>query len=228
MGRIDSYELRARVVPGLMILVPPSMTIMALWSDPWPNISLPIYFVITAIVSIPLGRYVRHHGKSIQAKLWQSWGGSPLALGLANNPYGISEDLIRRALIRLHKLYPHETPCGGPPSQYESVARMAAAYVTESGSQVVASENVAYGFARNTFGVRRTGMTVSAVCFGVLGGYLFCSIQPVVWVALAVVLVMLAWWSFGVTEEKVQQAGIQYAKAVIRWLASEPIDNGEA
>lgn len=225
MLRFDNYELKARIVPGFLLLVSPSVTVISLYRNAWPSISLPIFLTIFLIVSVPLSRYVRQHGKSIQAELWQDWGGSPLAVSLADNPYGISEHLIRRALIRLSKLYPGETPCGGSPSQYETVARMAAAYSTESGSPVVTAENIAYGFARNTFGVRRTGISVSAVCAVVLGSYLFCSVQPVIWLALTVVLIMLLWWLFGVTEEKVRTAGIQYAKAVIRWLGSEPIDN---
>jgi hypothetical protein len=74
---LDAYELKARIVPGLIVAVP--VMIDALYTAPildsWP------IFAVSGVVGFALvyalGQVARAMGERIEPELWASWGGPP-------------------------------------------------------------------------------------------------------------------------------------------------------
>ena len=224
MWKPDAYYVIARLSPAVILLVPAGVTAWVVYSEEWPSIPSPIYLLLFPIVTFPLSGFVRSKGKEIQRILWSEWGGSPLAISLAT-PTNNSANVVRqRAIVRLKQLFPDAIRTNGSVSVYEAVGSLIAAYTTDLGTSVIASENRTYGFYRNSYGIRRTGILTSIACVLVLGVFSFFSQQSELWFALLVVGSTFAWWIFGVKKKNVREAGDRYADAVIRWLGSSPLD----
>lgn len=222
MWNHDSYSLVARLSPAVLLLVPVMVTFGTLYAGSLVVLPLPVYLLCTSAISFPLARFVRTRGKTLQASLWSKWGGSPLATALAKPIGGISQTLHDRALSELRTLFPKETPVEGPISAYENVGTIIATHTTEIGARVIAKENLAYGFARNTLGVRQIGIFASATCMLTLTILQVCGNQLGIWISVAINGISLAWWIISVKEQRVREAGDRYAEAVVRWLAAQP------
>ena len=225
MWGIDAYERTARLIPALLVLAPVTAVSWGLWG-PW-HISTPLLLISLLVLSVPFAEWARLRGRKKQRTLWAKCGGSPLATTLAKSTDGWSEEFRQRALSRLNRLYPDETPVGGDPEDYELVATLAAAYARETGSQTVFPENVSYGFARNSYGLRLLGIATASGCILLLATAVVTDLYSTnakLVAALAVSVAILSWWLFEVNEKKAHDAGDRYAQAVIRWLASEPTD----
>lgn len=224
MWKPDTYSVIARLTPAVILLTPIGIAIWTTYPEGWPSIPSQVYFLIVPVFSFPLSVFVRTKGKKVQKKLWMKWGGSPLAIALIASRDKTTDTVTNRAVVRLNELFPDTIQPDSSVSEYEAVTSLVAAYTTEIGTRVVASENQAYGFYRNSYGIRPMGIVVSAGCFLGLGLAVFPPRQSEIWLALGVSGVALAWWTFGVKESIVREAGDRYANAVVRWLASNPED----
>ncbi len=223
MMALDIYDRIARLAPALLVILPVVVTLDVLVSFFHVNSPITVYLALLFAVSVPLTEWVRNSGRRIQEKLWTDWGGSPLAIALANPRDSSSKMLCSRAIQRLHSLYPDIVPIDDSVFDYETVGTLAAAYARTNGSRIVAPENASYGFARNAYGIRTIGIVIAVTCLIVLLVFIYYTWDPASWIAILVVTFTFVWWMISVREKTVKRAGDRYANAVIRWLASEPI-----
>lgn len=222
MWGLDAYERTARLIPALLVLAPSAAALWGLWGS-W-QISTPLLLILLLVLSVPLAEWTRKQGRKKQDSLWSNWGGSPLAIALRQPSAAHLEEFRHRALSRLNHLYAEETPTGGS-EDYELIAALAASYAREGGSQTVFPENVSYGFARNSYGVRPVGIAIAGATLLLLVIVFLADLSSNtagLIMALSVSASTLCWWLFGVNKGRVRDAGDRYATAVIRWLASEP------
>ena len=224
MWKPDAYYVIARLSPAIVLFSPMGVTIWATYPEGWPGFPHQIYYLLVPVVSFPLSAFVRTKGRHIQKQLWATWGGSPLAIALAASKNESTGTIRDRAVVRLSELFPDVLTNDGSASECETVTSLIAAHTTDIGTHVIASENQAYGFYRNSYGIRRMGIITSAGCILVSGLAFLHSQQADIWPALGLSGVVLAWWIFGVKESVVREAGDRYADAVVRWLASNPSD----
>lgn len=220
MWNHDPYSLVARLSPAILLLIPIIFTFLALYDTRQVVVPLPIYLLCTFSISLPLTRFVRTRGKARQRGLWIRWGGSPLAKALTAPMGNISQAVHDRALSELRTLFPNDTPAEGPVSAYENAGTLIATHTTEIGARIIAKENLAYGFARNTLGVRWIGVCTSVTCMLASTVLQLRGDQQDIWIPVAINGLFLAWWIMGVKEQRVCEAGDRYAEAVIRWLAA--------
>ena len=223
MMALDIYDRIARLAPALLVILPVIVTLDVLVSIFHIRTPVTVYMSLLFAVSIPLTQWVRNSGRKVQRKLWTDWGGSPLAIALANPCDSSSKILCSRAIRRLCSLYPDMIPIDDSVFDYEIVGTLAAAYARTTGSRIVAPENASYGFARNAYGIRIIGIIIAATCLIVLSLFTIYSWDTASWIAIMVVAFTFGWWMISVREKAVKRAGDRYANAVIRWLASEPI-----
>lgn len=183
---LDSYELRARDVPGLILVFP--VLIDALYAAPILN-SWPI-FTASGICGFALvyalGHVARALGERIEPHLWAGWGGPPSTRFMRHRDTFFGENLKR--LIYAHLASELSTPLltqeqeARSPEQADRAIvdafRRVRDYLRDKDPKGLwFSHNVEYGFSRNLLGCRvpwvivSTAATVFAVVYGIKTGH---------------------------------------------------------
>jgi hypothetical protein len=79
---LDKYERHARLVPGLLVLLPVGVTVTALGLGQAPVVSAVAGLLSLAGGPVVLADLVRSYGNKAQKNLWTQWHGSPTTLAL--------------------------------------------------------------------------------------------------------------------------------------------------
>ena len=172
MQFFDSYTLRARIQPGLTVVLPVGFLMFALL----PNhpFFVTAFFTLlgavggTAIVA-QLGREL---GRRKEPKLWKSWDGPPTTRLLRHRR--LPDDLALPSGLRQrveewlgHPLPNHQEeeacPAWADTKYKEVVGALREATRDTSRFPLVFAENTNYGFRRNLLGLRPIGAPVAAV-----------------------------------------------------------------
>src|SRR5436309_2527724 len=74
---LDEYERRARLVPGLLAVLPIGLAILALGLRRLPIFSTLLSAATAVGGPVVLASFVRQRGQRLQERLFQEWGGSP-------------------------------------------------------------------------------------------------------------------------------------------------------
>src|SRR5437899_7423873 len=107
----DHYSFRARLQPAFLALVPLALGAFA-WAQPGAKWLTAIWSLLGAAgFTFFLANVARNRGKSIEPKLWESWGGTPTTQLLRHSGPGNS-NLRERWHKQLSKLLgkPFPTP----------------------------------------------------------------------------------------------------------------------
>lgn len=215
MSVFDRYELKARVLPAMMMVVPAALVVgTTIMPRGWMVVAATV--MVDTGLAVPLAEFVRHRGRSAQVRLWDRWGGSPLASFLATESTGPGESARLKAVAAL------ETACGfdsvlGGSAGFERLADTARLLVHQrTNNAVVAGENRTYGFYRNLYGVRMHALVVSwlsALALTVAGSPL--AVPAALWGG------WIVWLS---RESQVRRAATMYASGVVDLIASHSQD----
>lgn len=232
---VDPYTLKARVYPGLLILMPPATTLAALFPSVVRDASAVLAALGAGGMLYLLSHIVRRAGKSKEPSLWRSWGGKPTTVGLrwaTANPR-VDRELIRERISRLVpdvKLPSAIDEAAAPAQadrQYEA-AVSALREMTRDANRfpVVFAENVSYGFRRNTWAVKRIGLLAAAsAASAVLVALVYPNPIPVkatriLWGAAALDAMLVAFWIFVVSGAWVREAADAYTDALFAATAT--------
>ncbi|WP_139481408.1 hypothetical protein [Bradyrhizobium ivorense] len=235
----DSYARQARLFPGLLMVFPPLMTVLA-W---FPQILLSnvgttlLTIAVSCGLLYALGSWARTRGKNIEVGLLKQWGGWPTTLKLRH-----AGPLDPLTLVRYHDFLRRNVPHWQAPTSDEEKANPAKAddtydsaviwlkERTRMGFPLIDKENAQYGFRRNLLGMRLIGIVACALAAGasILAIYAqttqfttaaiwaaSSAQRPEVWAATGVDLVALMAWLDVVNEQWVRQAANQYADALL-------------
>ncbi len=238
----DPYELKARLFPGLLVLLP-----AILFSALVLGTKNPVVVGLGAVMSACGGPYflssfVRTWGQRAQDQLYLQWGGQPSTILLRHRDKRLStltKDRYRAlAVSKLGmQLASAEDELSDPVQ-----ADQASAATTDvlrpltndrKAFPLVFKELVAYGFNRNAYGSRWVGLGVAGTtCMATLvhAGTLRVASLPLATGSLdaahATVLIVAigfsALWCFHFTAETVEQAGYSYAKRLLEALEKLP------
>lgn len=238
---LDPYDLTARLLPGLLVLLPAILCIAVLYGAKSP-IAVALGSVLaTCGGPYLLSSFVRTWGQRAQDRLFRQWGGQPTTLLLRHRldhlPPLTKERYRELAASRLGIALP------GDGDEEHDPAKADQAYVAAADAlrpltndrrafPFVFKELVAYGFNRNAHGSRWVGLAVAAATVvtalthaGVL------HVRPPYWISadlgtshvvvLVVAVGFACLWCFHFTAQTVQQAGFSYAKRL--WEAIEKL-----
>lgn len=238
---LDRYDLTARLLPGLLVLLPAILCIALLFGA-----KSPIAVALSSILATCGGPYllssfVRTWGQRAQDRLFRQWGGQPSTILLRQCddylPPQTKERYRELVASRLGVTLPTSDEEMHKPSMADQ------AYVAAADSlrlftddpkkfPFVFKELIAYGFNRNAHGSRWVGLTVCAATFTatlIHAGSLH--IQPPYWTSsdphtshITVMVVTVGFaclWCFHFTAQTVRQAGFSYAKRL--WEALEKL-----
>jgi hypothetical protein len=238
---LDPYDLTARLLPGLLVLLPAIFCIAVLYGAKSP-IAVALGSVLaTCGGPYLLSSFVRTWGQRAQDRLFRQWGGQPTTLLLRHRhnhlPQLTKERYRELAASRLGIALPSDREEEDDPVKADQTYVAAADALRPLTNDrrafpFVFRELVAYGFNRNAHGSRWVGLFVSVatvVAALMHGGLLH--IQTLYWTgaeldASHLVLVVLACgfaclWCFHFTAQTVQQSGYSYAKRL--WEALEKL-----
>lgn len=229
---IDAYNLRARLFPALLMLLPVGLAVSA-----WFPVDLAAWGSLAgAGVAIGgatmLKQFARDQGKSKEAVLYAAWGGKPSVRMLSFRHSQLNRDTLARCHAKLRELDPTlKLPATITEEAADSVTAL---FAFESASDLLVEktrdkqkfgllfeENMNYGFRRNLWGLKPYGIALAAcglaacVVKSVLA-YRTTEELPPVPAALAIgcVLSLVLWWRL-IRPDWVRRAGDSYAHRLI-------------
>ncbi|TPQ32035.1 hypothetical protein [Cupriavidus pinatubonensis] len=239
---LDQYELRARLLPGLLVLLPAVAFFALLYGTKSPMVVGLGSVMATCGGPYLLSSFVRTHGLRAQERLYQRWGGPPTTLLLRHRdthlPLQTKLHYHELAASRLGVVMPR------PEEEQQDPARADEAYAAAADAlrplttdrkafPFVFKELVTYGFNRNAYGSRWVGFFVSmaTTVATLLHAEAFRPLPPY-WapeeldaihvVVLVLALGFAALWCMHFTGETVRYAGVGYAKRLWESLKELP------
>lgn len=238
---LDPYDIKARLFPGLLVLVPAIAFLVLLYGSKSPAVVGLATVLSSCGGPYLLASFVRTWGQHAQDRLFQKWGAQPSTMLLRHRD-GM---LPMQTKLRYHKLVESRLAVCLPSVEEEQLNPSAAdAAYTAAGDALrpltndrkaypfIFKELVAYGFNRNAYGTRWVGLTVAVMTLLVTAlhsGALRLSPIIVDHTALDdahIIVMMLAFgmaclWCLHFTSATVKMAGFGYAKRL--WESLEKI-----
>lgn len=235
----DPYERKARVTPGLLVVLPILVPLLCVYGSKHP--------MLTAVATLlggcggiyALGSVARGRGKQLEEQLVKSWGGMPTTIALRHSDRFL--DSVTKA--RYHQAIQSKLGIEMPTSDDEATDPSKAddTYVgatkrlrelTRSNKTLLLKENIAYGFHRNMLAMKPIGILTSLIGFGygLFIGKVINLSSPFLNLAkiadlglasgltLAVSLALLAVWIFYFNEPAVRRVGFAYAERLFECL----------
>jgi hypothetical protein len=231
---LDPYDMKARIFPGLLLLVP-VIVFMALVLGP----KNPLIVTLSSILATCGGPYllasfVRTWGQRAQDRLNNKWGGQPSTIMLRHR----DSRMTNLTKLQYHQLIEQKLSIKMPTAAEEAADSYGAdgAYTSAANAlrpltgdvkkfPFVFKELVAYGFNRNSYGSRWVGVLIclATITATVLhAGFLILvnpyininaqsRMEPVHLIILVIAVAFLGMWLFHFTAKTVEQAGYSYA-----------------
>jgi hypothetical protein len=238
---LDPYDLKARYLPGLLVLLPAVLCLAVLYGSKSPTV-VTLGSVLTACGGpYLLASFVRTWGQHAQDRLFQLWGGQPSTILLRHRHEQLPPLTKRRyAELSASKLGIHlptaEEEAQDPEEADQAYVAAADALRPLTNDRktfpFVFKELVAYGFNRNAYGSRWVGLAFSllTVAFtlehvGMLHAaspyWTPADLEPGPATVVIVAMVFCCLWCFHFTAGTVRQSGFAYAKRL--WEALEKV-----
>ncbi|HRL94763.1 MAG TPA: hypothetical protein PK873_14515 [Pseudomonas sp.] len=236
----DPYERQARLYPALLALSPVIVLALSLYGEKLGVLSSLISALIACGLLYLLSDFARRGGKAKEQALWKKWGGVPSTQVLRHRDNEIFDSASTQ---RYHTILAKKMGIPFPTASEEASDPQAAdALYTSAGNMLrnatrdtkkyslLFKDNIAYGFRRNAFGLRRIAMTLC------LGSLLWVGVRhgPSIWVtrfqaaanpesffnggeltSIGASLAMLVVWLSYFTELSVREAAFSYARTLI-------------
>jgi hypothetical protein len=226
-GWLDEYERKARLIPGLVAVLPVAFAVVGLGLRSSPVIALLVGVGSSVGLPVVLANYVRHQGQMLQDRLFSKWDGSPALRRLrhrGDDSKAYTRDRLRGHVSEITRLtLPDETAETGDPEKADAIYADAVNQVirrTRDKKQfrLLFEENKNYGFARNLLAMRRVGLAISAASCAALGTGVVLTLTGVTHgqltntvVGAAVDALWVIGWMAVPSEDQVHRAGEAYA-----------------
>lgn len=238
---LDPYDLKARLFPGLLVLLPAIVFLVLVYGPQNPLLVALSSVLATCGGPYLMASFVRTWGQRAQDRLNMKWGGQPTTIVMRHR----DSRLPTQTKQRYHSLVTSKLGIAMPTHQDELADPQNAdqAYVAAADAlrpqtndpkkfPFVFKELVAYGYNRNAHGSRWVGLLVAlgaAASTMLQAGALtihqpnlrFELLAPQHYLVLVVSTIFGLLWCFHFTGSTVEQAGYSYAKRL--WEALEKV-----
>lgn len=239
----DPYERKARIIPGLLAILPLLLPILCAYGPKHPILTSVITLLAGCGAMFGLGSVARGLGKALEERLVRKWGGMPTTICLRHRDHFLDNytkqryrDLIKS---KLDILMPTADEESLNPSQadniYMGVTRKLKE-LTRDNKALLLKENINYGFHRNMTGMKPVGLVTSLI--GIF--YSLVSANLVLFdpfefhpshllapglaaiVTFAVSAALLMAWLFYFNEAAIRRIGFVYAERLFECLEKLP------
>ena len=169
---VDSYDLKARYAPALIVSLPPLIFLWTCFFTEIESLSKLVGGVISVVILYFISVIVRAYGRKIESRLWESWGGAPSTLLVLWQNQMIGEDLKKKyhECVQKYSDLPMPTKEDEEADYVKAKAMIGDAFKSvkavirkhdKDGLWSIA--NAEYGFARNLYGSRIIWLIISIV-----------------------------------------------------------------
>ena len=238
---LDTYERKARLYPALLSFLPigVSMTVQPAFS---PSTEKHLLSLVAACgVIYLLANIARMLGKAEENRLYRTWGAAPTTQLLRHSDENIDPHTKKRYHAFLGRKLKLQLPSvdeeSMDPNKADEVYRAATKWLIEKCNDkkrfpMLLSENISYGFHRNSYGLRWIALVfcITGISWLLLMPDLRLSVQHLSTAKIATLAVELAivviWLSY-FTSHRVRQAGIAYGERLFRGCDSINRDRGD-
>lgn len=234
----DPYERQARLFPALLAGLPLIVTATVLYGS-----NSTITATSTVVASCGglylLANIAREQGRRLEPALFGAWGGKPTTQLLRHRDRSIEGPTKRRYHEFLSRMACIQFPCEseeeinphGADEIYQSAVRWLLNHTRDKGKyKMIFDENIAYGFRRNAYGLKTTGIAICLATSGWIlisegiiavekGAYIFVNLantSRAANISLVVSATMLLIWVSYFTEKTVRNAAFTYAETLLR------------
>ena len=239
----DPYERKARVMPGLLVVLPLLVPLLCVYGPKHPVLTSVLGLLCGCGAIYALASVARGRGKKLEEALVKDWGGMPTTIALRHRDAFL--DSVSKQ--RYHAAITAKLGIAMPAAQEESAAPLKADDVyggatkrlrelTRGDKQLLLKENIAYGFHRNMLAMKPVGIVTCL--FGIVYGLLIANVLQVAPPNFALVNLanrglaagltlltsraLLVAWLFYFDKEAVRRVGFVYAERLFECLSSLP------
>jgi hypothetical protein len=230
MEWLDSYEIRARIAPTIVVFSPFALLIILIWPEVFPSFNLIIGEVALLLFLIyALSYVVKFYGNGVESSLWVEWDGAPSTRFLRWRDVTFNDEFKEK----IHGLLKSNFQCslfskndeGKSPVnadiQISAAFLQVKAFLRKNDSEGLwQKHNAEYGFNRNLIGSRTLWLffsTIATIVFLFLWtksnqnllfiGMILCSIE--------IVCSLIVGWYY--LPSLVKAAADRYAESM--WMA---------
>lgn len=242
-GLMDPYELKARIFPGLLVMLPLLVPLICVFGAKNPTLTAVVGLVggcgaIYGIASVARGR-----GKAVEERLVADWGGMPTTVMLRHrdttleaSSRALYHNLFRSKLgMTLPAAMEEQANPAAADDKYKGAVRQLREATRGKAYSLLLKENIAYGFHRNMRGVRPLGWITSSLGIAI-GLYMSGAVvleplgyRPLAFAQLSLgagltlgvaVPLWFAWFHFN--DKSVKRIAYAYAERLFECLRSLP------
>lgn len=228
----DPYERQARIAPALLMSLPVIVTAGAWFPAVFAGAQLASGSIAAYLGIAIIATLARDAGKRVEPTLFKSWGGTPTTLLLRH----LDSTLDVTTKLRIHALLGARVPGihlptaedeARSPEAADEVYASAIAWLRERTREakkfpLVLTENIGYGFRRNTFGIRGAALWVTMgtlalniISVGWTVGLNLSQVSAPKVLAIGIAVALLAFWIGLVRESWVKEAAFAYAHRLL-------------
>jgi len=170
---LDSYEIRARIAPTIVVFSPIAILAILTWPDLFSSLNLVLGETILLVFFLyALSFVVRHYGKKIEPTLWSQWGGVPSTrfLRWQDPTFTVMfKENVRNLLTNQFKIIlrsnemEEEDPVDGDNKIAAAFLQVKSFLYRNDPEGLWKKHNMEYGFNRNLIGSRWIWLILSIV-----------------------------------------------------------------
>jgi hypothetical protein len=238
MVGFDEYDRKARLTPGLLLILPVAFVIVAFGLKQYPAVAVAGALLGGAGAAYLLAILIRQLGKEAEIRLWKKWGGPPTTSLLrmrSPTPNPILRDSWRHAVQnRTGLTLLSETAEAADPetadNTIEAAVRQLLGYRDNAAYPLVKVELIQYGFERNYYAARWYGRTIALLAIGSLVfGLIDRSLRidganashGGLIAALVLNALLLAMWVITPSEPRTKSAALRYADQLLQAVVDD-------
>jgi hypothetical protein len=238
MKFVDVYDLRARVLPALLCVMPAPLVLWSFYGDQANWWSSGVTIAVTCGFMFLLSRVAREAGKRLQDQLFREWGGPPTTQLLRHCDDRIDRHTKTALHARLGRLcgiaFPTAVNETKDPRDADEAYRAGARWLLDHTRDtakyaLLFKENINFGFQRNALGLKWIGVAIalaSALALLIKGGVLslarpyvhlanLSSLTPAMALSLLLCFVLLAIWLFAITPAAAKRTAFAYSDRLL-------------
>lgn len=245
----DPYEQKARVFPGLLVVLPLLVPLLSIFGPKNPILTALLGLIVSCGAIYALASITRGLGKRLEERLVERWGGMPTTLILRHRDSfldGVSKTRYHNEIkAKLGITLPSaageaENPTAADDA-YIGATRLLREMTRGKPHGLLLKENIAYGFHRNMLAVRPIGIlsSLAGIALGLVLSEML-QLNPLAvdfsklaepglagGMTLAVSTTLLLSWTY-FSEFSVKRMGYVYAERLFESLRSLPTRRNRA
>lgn len=231
MPSFDKYSLHARLFPALIVLLPVGFTIACFFPDKFIGWDFLVGLATAGGISIFLEQLARDQGKVKEPILYKMWGGEPTTNLLRHEDSTLDPVTLNRYHQKLNSIVQDVSIPSIEEEQNDSekadqIYKSCVVYLKENTRDkenfpLIFAENVNYGFRRNLWGMKGTGITVVIISTLIILVYSWVTfskietLKPVVLFTLLMDIGLLVIWTMRVTPDWIRTVAYEYAERLL-------------